>query len=83
MANYFVSKNSEKDGTHVVHKSRCIFSPFDANTKIYLGTFNDSHDACMEALKHFDQVKGCFFCNDVSEIITNKPNIKQQPDLLM
>jgi hypothetical protein len=61
MASYYVNGNAQANGDHEVHKSGCSYMPTDAN-RIYLGNFDNCHDAVREAKKHYGRVNGCFHC---------------------
>ncbi len=62
MAAYYVNKNAQTNGDHEVHKTGCSYMP-DAGNRLYLGDFNNCHDAVREAKKHYAQSNGCYYCS--------------------
>ncbi|MGB3465586.1 MAG: hypothetical protein WBA74_09960 [Cyclobacteriaceae bacterium] len=62
MARYYVNKNAQSNGDHEVHQSGCTFLPQIAN-RIYLGAYLSCREAVIEAVKHYDQVNGCYYCS--------------------
>jgi hypothetical protein len=59
---YYVNKQAQQNGDHEVHKSNCSYLPAKEN-QLYLGTFDDCHDAVREARKYYSQVNGCYWCS--------------------
>ncbi len=62
MAMYYVNKQAQSNGDHEVHKRDCSYLPAEEN-RIYLGSFDNCHDAVREAKKHYTQVNGCYWCS--------------------
>jgi hypothetical protein len=61
MKDYYVNKNQQDNGDHEVHQSDCRYMPNVENC-IYLGTFNNCHDAVRAAKKKYSTANGCFWC---------------------
>ncbi|WP_366011178.1 hypothetical protein [Kosmotoga sp.] len=64
MANYkiyYVNKNAQTTGEHEVHTEDCEHLP-DTNNRIYLGRFDNCHDAIKKAKNYYDNVDGCYYC---------------------
>ena len=59
MSHYFVNNAALPDGNHDVHALGCSGMPVD---KRYLGNFEDSSEAMMEARKDFWQASACEKC---------------------
>lgn len=62
LAMYYVNKQAQSNGDHEVHKSDCSYLPSEEN-RLYLGSFDNCHDAVREAKKHYTQVNGCYWCS--------------------
>lgn len=58
---YYVNKQAQDNGDHEVHKSDCSYMP-DYDNRLYLGSFNNCHDAVQEAKKYYAQSNGCYYC---------------------
>ncbi len=58
---YYVNKNANDNGYHEIHQEGCKWMPNDENA-VYLGKFNNCHEAYNEALKLFSKVDGCYYC---------------------
>ena len=63
MARYYVNKNAQNNGDHEVHKQGCKFILSDHN-RLYLGDFSNCYSAVMEAMKHYPQSNGCYYCSN-------------------
>ena len=59
---YYVNKNAQLNGDYEVHRDGCSYMP-DVGNRIYLGLFDNCHDAVREARKHYSQVNGCYYCS--------------------
>jgi hypothetical protein len=59
MSHYFVNNAAQPDGSHEVHALGCSGIPVD---KSYLGNFDNTADAMIEARKDFWQAKPCEKC---------------------
>jgi hypothetical protein len=59
MSHYFVDNAALPDGNHEVHALGCAGMPSD---KRYLGNFQDSAEAMMEARKDFWKASACDKC---------------------
>ncbi|MEJ0088006.1 MAG: hypothetical protein WDO72_20255 [Pseudomonadota bacterium] len=59
MSHYFVNNAALPDGNHEVHAMGCSGMPVD---KRYLGNFEDSTQAIIEARKDFWQASSCGKC---------------------
>jgi hypothetical protein len=59
MSHYFVNNAALPDGNHEVHALGCSGMPVD---KRYLGNFEDTSEAMMEARKDFWQARACEKC---------------------
>jgi len=59
MSHYFVNNAALADGNHEVHALGCAGMPSD---KRYLGNFQNSAEAMMEARKDFWQASACEKC---------------------
>lgn len=62
MAMYYVNKQAQSNGDHEVHTTGCSYLP-DEKNRLYLGLFDNCHDAVREARKHYSQVNGCYWCS--------------------
>ncbi len=58
---YYVSKEPDNEGAHVVHRSTCGYIP-NENKLNFLGSYADCHDAIEEAKKIYEKIDGCFYC---------------------
>lgn len=58
---YYVNTNAQSTGEHEVHTEDCVFLP-DANNRIYLGFFDNCHDAIKKAEEYYINVDGCKYC---------------------
>jgi hypothetical protein len=67
MKKYYVHKKQDDKGDHEVHESGC---PWLVNMEnfIYLGSFNNCHEAVQAAKKYFPQVNGCKHCSEECDI---------------
>ena len=63
MAIYYVNKNAQDNGDHVVHKTGCMRMP-DPKNRLYLGDFASCHGAVREAKKTYKQSDGCYYCSN-------------------
>jgi hypothetical protein len=63
MPRFYVNKNAQSNGDHEVHESGCSWMPAEKN-RIYLGSFDNCHEAVEEAKKHYEQVNGCYHCSN-------------------
>ena len=62
MPKYYVNKNAQPNGDHEVHVEDCSHFPYPQN-KLYLGNFNNCHNAVEEAKKHYPTTAdGCYYC---------------------
>ncbi len=61
MEKYYVNKNAQENGDHEVHKPGCSFMPEPEN-KMYLGEHSGCRGAVLEAIKHYSQSNGCYYC---------------------
>jgi len=61
MSSYYVRIKPQLNGTNAIHKDDCPFLPSIEN-RIYLGEFNNCHDAVRKAEMYFPQASGCSFC---------------------
>ncbi len=59
---YYVNKNAQDTGEHEVHASGCSYMPNPEN-KIYLGSFDNCHEAVKKAKEYYSNVDGCFYCS--------------------
>ncbi|MEQ8910290.1 MAG: hypothetical protein RIC95_13915 [Vicingaceae bacterium] len=58
---YYVNEKAQENGDHEIHVNGCEYFPSSAK---YLGEFEDCDDATEEAEEHYDQVNGCYYCNN-------------------
>ena len=65
MSHYFVNNAALPDGNHEVHSLGCAGMPVD---KRYLGNFQDSAEAMMEARKDFWNASACTHCGHVRHV---------------
>jgi hypothetical protein len=61
MASYYVNRQAQLTGEHEVHRGACEHLP---NIKLlyYLGDFDSSDEAILEAEKYFVHVAVCPYC---------------------
>ena len=65
MARYYVSKNAQASGgyeVHYIHTIECSRLPRREN-RIYLGNFDNCHDAVRKAREFCSYVDGCYYCS--------------------
>ena len=58
---FYVNKNAQSTGEHEIHRETCSWLP-DVEKRIYLGDFDNSQQAVVEAGKHYTSVDGCAYC---------------------
>lgn len=63
MAKYYVNKQAQPTGEHEVHKEDCTYLPTEEN-RLYLGSFDNCHDAIKKAKEYYDNVDGCYYCSE-------------------
>ena len=61
MDNYYVNNNEQPNGDHEVHREGCTYMP---SNRTPLGRFSNCQDAVREAMRHYRQVNGCYFCSN-------------------
>jgi len=59
---YYVSKRSQANGDHEVHKQSCRVLPLPEN-RDYLGEFESCKEAVKEAKKEYKTADGCGICS--------------------
>ncbi len=62
MTLYYVNRQIHSNGDHEIHVSTCEHLPAERH-RVYLGSFNNCHDALREAQKHYIQANGCARCS--------------------
>ena len=62
MDKYYVHKKQDDKGDHEVHKSGCPWIDIVENF-IYLGSFNNCHEAVQAAKRYYSKVNGCYHCS--------------------
>ena len=63
METYYVNMNAQDNGDHEVHTSKCKYLPNPEN-RLYLGVFDNCHDAVIKAKEHYSQSNGCYYCSN-------------------
>lgn len=61
-SNYYVDKNPNINGDHLVHREECKKLPTPAKRE-YLGNFDCCEDAVIKAKQIFVQSCGCSYCS--------------------
>jgi hypothetical protein len=59
MAHYFINNHAQPNGDHEMHALGCVRMPAD---KRYLGNYECTGEAMLEARKEFWQATGCLSC---------------------
>jgi hypothetical protein len=58
---YYVNTKSQDNGDHEVHKLSCSFMPLPEH-RLFVGYFNNCHEALKEAKKTYPTADGCRYC---------------------
>ena len=61
MAEFYVERVAQSDGTHIVHKSNCSMLPAKDAIQ-YLGAISNSGSALKKANQTYKLVNGCGHC---------------------
>jgi hypothetical protein len=62
MAEFYVEKNAQSNGDHVVHRADCAHLPAKEAIQ-YLGAISNCNSALKKAGQLFKQVNGCTYCS--------------------
>lgn len=63
MKNYYVNKNAQANGDHEIHDQYCSYLPKLEN-RVYLGQFENCHEAVTKAREYYNKVNGCYYCSN-------------------
>lgn len=63
MPQYCINKNAQSTGEREVHNldAFCRYLP-DPENRLFLGKFDNCHQAISEATKRYKDVDGCYYC---------------------
>lgn len=62
MIPYYISKTTELNGIHLMHRYACASLPEEEKDQILVGEFDTCEEALVEALKIESNTKGCPYC---------------------